>query len=60
MKNVKLAFDIDWLKNDSSNYQVWSLQMQLILWNHNLWAIIDGTKPEPAHMDIMAHADWEA
>jgi hypothetical protein len=52
-------FDIDHLKNDGSNYQIWSSQMRLILQNRNLWGIVDESEPSPPANDPQL-ADWQA
>jgi hypothetical protein len=51
--------DINCLKNDGSNFQIWSSQLKLILRNRELWGIVDGTETIPAQSDATAHKDWK-
>ena len=44
-------YEIKCLKDNGSNFQIWSSQIKLVLENCELWEIVDGTETAPAQSD---------
>ena len=54
-------YDIQFLKNDGSNFTTWKYRITRILMQRGLWKIVSGAEPAPdATADPDAFAEWSS